>query len=354
MLRLGIASGDWIHPRKLNTDTPQWGGSGWARLGQYSSLLPFEVYVGVLTWIVDRFVIVEVDGEVKEVDVVYMQRLMHEGLLTHVPEAIANGQKVINDLDDWYWGLDPSNGAWAPNHPKVNPGENTNHYRGVLARSSAVTVSTPYLADRIKSFVRCPIIVVPNTVDVSRFSFREPTDTHQPLVGWVGSTAHRSRDIETVSGVLKPMALCGQTKLYHGGHHESAPSFASKLGIAEEYVRTEGMRSAKDYPELMQMDIGIVPLSNTPFNKAKSDIKGLEYASAGIPFIAQDLDSYLTLYKTLGIGCIAKRPSDWIKHLKNLSNPSVRQMLASYNREAVQSRDISNGVKQLTDLITSL
>ena len=354
MLRLGIASGDWLHPNKTGLETAQWGGSGWARLGQYISTLPFDVSVGVLTWMHDRFVIQSIDKTIHEVDIIYMQRLMHEGLTQHVPMARANGQKIINDLDDWYWGLDTSNMAFNHNHPKHNKIENTNFYKTILARSDIVTVSTPYLQDRIANFVRCPIVVLENTVDISRFQQIKYRKNNSPTLGWVGSTAHRSKDIETLKGILPPLVNEGFINLYHGGTHDSSPSFASRLGIEEHLVSTKPLQPAEYYPSLMTMDVGIVPLNKTPFNMAKSDIKGLEYAASGIPFIAQDLDAYVNLNKTLGVGVIAKKPVDWIKSIKRLCDPKVREELGAPMREQIASRDINIGLERLVNFISNL
>lgn len=354
MLRLGIASGDWLHPNKTGLETAQWGGSGWARLGQYISTLPFDVSVGVLTWMHDRFVIQSIDKTIHEVDIIYMQRLMHEGLTQHVPMARANGQKIINDLDDWYWGLDTSNMAFNHNHPQFNKNENTNFYKAILTQSDVVTVSTPYLRDRISKFVRCPIHILENTVDISRFKQIEYTDTDIPIIGWVGSTAHRSKDIETLKGILPPLANAGKVKLYHGGDHPGASSFASKLGVDPSLVTVRPLAPAGEYPSLLTMDVGIVPLNKTPFNMAKSDIKGLEYAASGIPFIAQDLDAYVNLNKTLGVGVIAKKPVDWIKSIKRLCDPKVREELGAPMREQIASRDIDIGLERLINFISNL
>ena len=114
------------------------------------------------------------------------------------------------------------------------------------------------------------------------------------------------------------------------------------------------MVDAEYYPDLLTMDVGIVPLSKTPFNMAKSDIKGLEYAASGIPFIAQDLDSYVNLCKTLGVGVIAKNPMDWIKSIKKLCDPKVREELGAPMREQIASRDINIGLERLVSLISSL
>jgi hypothetical protein len=244
--------------------------------------------------------------------------------------------------------------AFEHNHPKHNKIENTNFYKTILSKSDVVTVSTTYIRDRISKFVRCPIHVLENTVDIHRFNQVTYSATDTPVVGWVGSTAHRSRDIETLKGILSPLVNDGKVSLYHGGDHLSAPTFASKLGIDESLVTVKQMVDAEDYPSLLTMDIGIVPLNKTPFNMAKSDIKGLEYAASGIPFIAQDLDSYVNLYKTLGVGVIAKSPIDWIKSIKRLCDPKVREELGAPMREQIASRDINIGLERLVNLISNL
>jgi hypothetical protein len=105
----------------------------------------------------------------------------------------------------------------------------------------------------------------------------------------------------------------------------------------------------------MIMDIGIIPLANIPFNRAKSDIKGLEYAAAGIPFVAQNLDAYIDLQLSLGIGRLAKKAINWKKHIEELRlNPSLRQEEGAYNRDAVKARDLKVIAKRFVELLDSL
>lgn len=353
-MKVGVASGDWFHPKRTGNDRPQWGGSGWARLGQYVPLLPFDMCVGVATWVKDHFYIMDTDEVMHDPEVVIFQRMMHAGLINHVQQARAYGQKIINDMDDWYWGLSTSNQAFHVNHPKNNPNENINHYKLIIGKSDLVTVSTPYLMDRLSSFVKAPMVLVPNYVDTARFPKYVHRDVTPPTVGWVGSTGHRSNDLETISGWLKPMAERGEVHLYHGGDHSNNPTFASKIGVAPELVRTQPMTPAEEYPSLMDMDIGVIPLSMIPFNEAKSDIKGLEYASAGIPFVAQATGSYRHLKDHYGIGLVADKPVSWIKNIKKLFDYNYRTQLAEEGLERVQKRDIRYGVEQLGDIIRSI
>jgi glycosyltransferase involved in cell wall biosynthesis len=294
-------------------------------------------------------------GGLHDVDVILMQRLMHAGIADHIVASQKQGIKIINDIDDWYWGLSTANDAFNHNHPKRNPKENFNHYRSIISRSDLVIASTPYLASRVKDFCRAPIVISKNTVDARRFTPREHFDTPVPTVGWVGSTKHRSGDLETLKGVLAPLVRNESIRLFHGGVTDKAPSFASRVGVPEEAVSTMPLVPHDQYPKLMVMDIGIVPLTNMPFNRCKSDIKGLEYAAAGVPFIASNLDAYIELQHDLGVGLIAKKPLDWGKHIKRLSDYRVRQEEADMNREVVRiKRDISIGTKLLTDIISNI
>lgn len=357
-MRLGIASGDKIPAERAYDGKPHWGGAGWVRLGQYMSTLSHdgvEVFEGLLVWNKTHFSIDIQDGskDLYDVDIVYMQRLMHGTLPQHIKDAQAYGQIIINDLDDWYWGLHPSNSAFESSHPKISPDENINHYKGVLNASNLVTVSTDYLADRISAFVHCPILVLENTVDVARFTPVVHTD-ELPTVGWVGSTNHRSNDLEVLSGIIKPLYDANEILVMHGGYHVGAPSVASKWRLPEEAVDRSPACDPEDYPALMKMDIGLAPLSDLPFNHAKSDIKLLEYSASGIPWVGSDLPAYRKLHDAWGLGSVAKKPKQWIAHIQALKNPDIRSKEGALLREAVWKRDIGVGSKRLLEVLKSL
>lgn len=359
-MKLGIASGDRIPANKASDGNPHWGGAGWVRLGQYAPLFEewgTEVHIGTLAWRHDRFVIDVSEGDkvFVDCDVIYLQRLMHDTLADHIRQARAIGQVIINDLDDWYWGLSTNNAAFLSSHPKRNPKENVNHYKGVLNASSAVTVSTPYLADRISAFVRCPIELFTNTVDVQRFSVVEHTDSDVPIVGWVGSTSHRSGDLEVLDGIIKPMYDAGEIKVQHSGHHEGARrTLADAWSLNHDDVILKRAVDPENYPSILTMDIGVAPLSDLPFNHAKSEIKLLEYSASGIPWVASDLSAYRSLTESWGMGRLAKKTKQWFKHLRELRDPDVRREEGKLLRERVWERDIVNGAKALHTFIRSI
>lgn len=352
-MKIGFASGDWSLSVFDENGHPVWGGAGWVRLGQYQKLLPHDVVVGSLSHRGGIFGVRTWDEVMHfDCDIIVMQRIMFKDVADKLPAALASGQIIVNDLDDWYWGLSPANGAWKASHPKYNQTENREHYRSVLARSSAVTVSTQYLAERL-TWVKAPITVLKNTVDVSRFTQRLHVDTI-PTVGWVGSTMHRSGDIEQLSGVLGPLVRSGQIKLHHSGHVDGATFFADMIKVDRSAVSTTPLVAPSEYPNSFVFDIGLVPLADVPFNHAKSWIKGIEYAAAGVPFISSRLPEYQELKSKYEIGLLAKNGAQWRKHIESLSDPAERNKISKEALDRLVPLDIHVGAARFNDFLESL
>lgn len=351
-MKIGFASADWSNTVKDEHGHPVWGGSGWARLGQYVDRLEGEVVYGVLiskmgVSKVDVFGVRDWDGvDHFDCDILVMQRYMFENIAKILKATKGAGQVVINDVDDWYWGLRPSNSAFLLSHPKFNEEENVNHYSSIIGNSTAVTVSTPYLLSRLKPKVKGDLILQTNYVDVNRFKPRQHHD-ERPVIGWVGSTAHRSGDLEILGGVLPALHRSGYA-FHHSGHLEGRRSFMDATGVA---CSTLPLVAPALYPDSFVFDIGLVPLSDTPFNEAKSYIKGLEYAASGIPFIASAVGEYKRLYEEHGLGRLAKNGKDWRRHIEALTDPAARAEEAARNLKLVQSFDISHGVESFQEII---
>jgi hypothetical protein len=142
----------------------------------------------------------------------------------------------------------------------------------------------------------------------------------------------------------------GSIRVHHSGHHSQHPSFASAVRMHPKLVSTLPMVAPEHYPSLFVFDVGIAPLSAVPFNQAKSAIKGLEYAAAGIPFVASPLDAYRALHAE-GIGLLARKRRHWRPLLEQLRDPTFRADEAAKNRELVKRFDVAYGVQTLSDFL---
>lgn len=345
-MKIGYASLDWSN--YLDSEgLPTPGGANYYRCYLPSKVLAengVDTVIGMnLASAPDgSFVIQDLRGDLHyDCDIIVLQRCMKREAPVWIKRARSAGQVVINDCDDWYEGLDQANAAFWASHPRVNPEENRNHYSAALAASSALTVSTPYLAQRLQKYGR-PTFVVPNHIDLARWEQRDVSG--QMVVGWVGATGYRSRDIEELRGILKPFLIKNDIAFEHAGADRHAKGIGDILHFDGAVQLGEHQQSSiLEYPKMFStFNVGIVPLSDRPFNQAKSNIKGLEYSASGIPFIASKTQEYERL-KRAGAGLVAKRPRDWIRCLEMLLDSERRVTLGEQARVSVAAFDIANG-----------
>lgn len=272
--------------------------------------------------------------------------------LDRVERARADGVVIVNDVDDWFWGLHPKNAAYAATDPRRSPNSNVDIYKKILSLSSVIVTSTDFLTDQINNWWNNGprVITIPNGVDVKSFYERRHY-SGRVVVGWAGSTAHRSGDLAILR---KPFGELDEVTFFHLGDHPSHPSFATEVGCSPKLLKTLPMLAPHEYPAGLKFDIGVVPLVDIPFNHAKSNIKGLEYAAAGIPFVASPLPEYVKLSEEWGIGRLAKTSADWKRQLRALFDYDTRVAEARRQREAVVALSAKQQARAWDELIWEL
>ena len=239
---------------------------------------------------------------------VVLKLLMNRWTPKQIEIAQALGQTIIVDIDDYHEALTPANAAYDATDPEKNKIANRDFYQQVIEAADIVTVSTPFLYD-IYSQKRKNVYMIRNGVSMRQFERRKHT-SQKPVFGWAGATNYRNNDLEQLREWLPDFLEEHDLYFHHAGHQDNAPSFAEVTRIETSRVMTSPLTHINDYASGFKFDVGIVPLNDIPFNHAKSNIKGLEYMAAGIPFIASDLPEYRLLHEA-GVGVIAMTADDW-------------------------------------------
>lgn len=334
-MKIGFVTADWSDVEDPATGLPTLGGSGWMRCGIPAAELKKHGHETVVVELIsvssDGIWLHDWYGEThNDCDVIVFQRWMNKEGPRVMEQAKAAGQVVVNDVDDWYWGLDQRNLAYRFCDPKVNPESNRDHYWKTCLASDLITVSTPFLAAKMDSMPN--VALVRNALDLDRWDYN-PRETNEPVFGWTGSVKHRSGDLETMIGILGPFLKQHNLKFRHVGHWGIGPTAGDIAGVPSELQLTSPIASILDYPALFSgIDIGIVPLNKIPFNEGKSCLKGMEYAAAGIPFVAERTPEYKWLQEEHGIGLTASKPREWLKQMERLLDPNFRLAEATKNR----------------------
>lgn len=275
---------------------------------------------------------------------------MHISHLKGAETAIASGQKIVVDIDDWFDNLPETNRAKQITDPEANPTNNRNIYFAVIELAHALICSTPFLRDYYTAkYPGKPVFMVRNSIDIKRWPNRK-TRKSVPTIGWVGATPWRANDLEQLSTFFNQYLINSKNKFHHSGHIDKAPIAAQLLGITSKST-AEPMKPITELPSLFErIDIGIVPLNNIEFNHAKSYLKGLEYAAAGIPFVSSYSPEYEFLADS-GIGRVANTEEEWIYHLDELQYFALRDDEAKINKEIIYEQfSIDKKVNEWADV----
>lgn len=263
-------------------------------------------------------------------DTVVLKLVMFRWTPKQVEIAQSLGQRVLVDVDDAYDFLPEVNAAWEQTHPERNKVMNRDHYQRVIDAADTLVVSTPFLADHHAG--HRDVRVIRNGVYPDMFPVKH--QAAKPVIGWVGAIPYRGGDLETMDWL--PGFLDEHDLWFHHSGDDGVSRIEDAIPLNSDRLTVAAQQPISEYPSLFQwFDIGLVPLSDIPFNHAKSCIKGLEYAAAGIPFVAAATPEYEYLAST-GVGRVARTGDEWVGHLTELLDVRVRRREAAENRRLVR------------------
>ncbi len=254
-------------------------------------------------------------------DVVWVARPRHYLILPIMREAHRVGVPVLVDIDDWLLEEPDSHGAaqWCGTRTSQET------MRAALQIADAVTASTTIIADRCEALgVRAH--VVPNAIDCTQFT-RQPRDQKPLTIAFCGTIAHRD-DVPLIAPALRRLldTHAGQVCV------TSVACPIPGLEGIEGYMHHDFV-AATAYPRLLSdlgIDIGLAPLYDTSFNRARSDIKYLEYSATGAATIASPVTPYQeTVREDRGVLVHENTPDGWSEAILRLvEDRPLRQQLS--------------------------
>jgi len=311
------------------------GGCGWYRLRWPAEVLRGQGHDVVVAEAFDAlFLNGQMIRPLIEADVVVLQRPLVQQVVEAIGRIQSLGIAVVVEVDDDFHALPKGHGARKGTSVANDPTYNRLWLRRACERADLVTVTTPALAERYGAHGR--VAVLPNLVPASYLAVPStPPRESAPTVGWTGSVVTHVGDLEVMGGVV-PEVLA-----------ETGARFVSwGVGLTEQALGVKGrvrpwadLRGA--YPrQVADLDVGLVPLADNQFCRAKSALKGLEYAALGVPFVCSPRADYLRLGReVLPMVLVADDPETWRAALTVLlSNTDRRAEIAELNREAARTQ----------------
>lgn len=264
----------------------------------------------------------EVRAVARRYDALFVQR----GLYVLGPGAIVGplerfDGRLVFDLDDAVFELRPPLDRKGPAARWLWGAQQSLR---LLRRADAVVVSTVALAEMLPARSPEPI-VLPTVPDPSRYATRPARERRPITVGWTGSI-QGLRYLEPLRHAFMSLARDGVATL-------EVVSAEPWRGPAR-FVRWRQDTATSIFHDF---DVGIMPLDDTPYTRAKAGFKLLEYMAAGLPVVASPVGVNAQLVRSSGAGMLADTPADWEQALRALAaDPDLRRQLGARGREFVE------------------
>ena len=158
---------------------------------------------------------------------------------------------------------------------------------------------------------------LPSCVSVQKYSQNANYEDHNPIrLGWIGSES-TLKQLDLLEKPFQYLLLnhydfeffvAGTRKLCHG--LSNIPDL--RMIEIPEY-------DDDDLPSLVkEIDIGLMPLFDTPSEQGKCGLKAIIYMAGGIPTICSPVGAALTIIQNGKNGYLAETKAEWGKILANL------------------------------------
>lgn len=271
----------------------------------------------------------------EDADVVVMQRVTRAVTVAILRKLREQGVATVVDVDDDLTCIDPANPAFSVIHPRRDPNNNWTWLTDACREADMVTCSTRSLAERFGPHGR--VAVLENRVPARLVSPpREDRGGTDPLFGWAGDIPTHPRDLYQATGPL------AQTQVRFAIVGPEPPAGWAEHHRVNLEMGTGEVAFDKWVAALQALDVGLAPLADTKFNRAKSWLKPLEYAAAGVPWIGSHSPEYRRLSATVP-GLIAAKPAHWTRAIRAMQDPATRAEASAAGREAVLEHHVYEG-----------
>lgn len=186
----------------------------------------------------------------------------------------------------------------------------------VMQGAALVVCGNQYLADRAVAAGANRVEVIPTVIDLKRYTVRSSASGETLVVGWAGSAA-TVKYLDMATPALKALTAEYSVQLRVIGADFSAP------GID---VDCRQWKENDEVRQIQEFDIGIMPLTDSPWERGKCGYKLIQYMACGVPVIASPVGVNATIVEDGVSGYLASNQKAWLDAFRGLASDSGRRV----------------------------
>lgn len=198
----------------------------------------------------------------------------------------------------------------------------------IIGGARCVFAGSGYLADYARA-ANANVHLVPTVVDMDRYAVKPRAATAKPFtVGWIGSPS-TTEYLMLVAPALQRLAQHAPVRLIAVG--------ASPIEIDGVTVEQRVWDEQREVTDLLECDIGIMPLPDDPWTRGKCAFKLIQYMACGLPVVASPVGANRDVV-TADCGLFADNLDDWVDAMARLRDDvDLRFTLGACGRERAMS-----------------
>lgn len=269
----------------------------------------------------------------EDMDVLVIQRPAHRYQPQMIRMLRANGIAVVVDMDDDMNTIHHQNVAYAVYNPRTQNDFSWKFAAESCREATYVTTST----SRLQHVYARPGagMAIDNYIPATCLTYSKPVTGN---FGWAGTTSSHPDDLPVCGASVQKLIEDGHQFKVVGGSHRSKVKDQLRLKNDVQYT---GPTSPAEWVKTIaeNLDVGMVPLAPSTFNSAKSRLKGIEYMSVGVPWVASPRAEYRRLHRESGCGLLAEGGRGWYTSLQRLlKDEGLRKEQAEMGREYMKGQ----------------
>jgi glycosyltransferase involved in cell wall biosynthesis len=233
-------------------------------------------------------------------------------------------KKIIYDFDD---------AIWIPNYSEANSFfsflKGYKNVKNICRYAYKVSCGNEYLCEYARKY-NSTVVYNPTTIDTKNYHNKVNTHTqHKPVIGWTGSHS-TIRYINEILPVLRKLEA----------EFDFTFKVISDLKPEIELRSLEYCKWNKDseIEDLVQFNIGIMPLKDDKWANGKCGFKALQYMALGIPALVSPVGINTRIVDHGINGFVCTNDADWANALRELLGNRERLIeMGKHTREKIEN-----------------